>query len=157
MARDALPSEQQQLKLLEEIGPLPLQGLAWPRRIKVVVWIVMALIGVKLIYTAAGPGGQNTPPVVAASFLLCYAALLVLAWYMQKSVTTITDTGIQQSWITRREITWADIHFAKFIPLYASKRLMCFTGRGRPVVFQAGTRELEIAFARISLVYRRKG
>lgn len=157
MARDSLPNEQQKLKLLEEIGPLPLQGLAWPRRIKVVVWIVMVLIGVQLIYTATGPGGQNTPPVVAASFLLCYVALLVLAWYMQKSVTTITATGIQQSWITRREIAWADIHFAKFIPLYASKRLMCFTGRGRPVVFQAGTRELEIAFARISLVYRRKG
>lgn len=156
MARDVFPSTQQQLKLLEEIGPLPLQGLAWPRRINVLVWIIMVLIGGQLIYTAAGPHGENIPPVVAGSVLLCYGGLVVLAWYMHKSVTTITDTGIQQTWISRREIVWSDIHFAKFIPLFASKRLMCFTGRGRPVVFQAGTRELEIAFARISLIYRRK-
>ncbi len=156
MKKNHAPSEEEQSQLLEDIGPLPLRGLAWPRRIKVLIWIVLALIGVQLVITASGPGGQNAPPMVAGSILLCYAALIVLAWYMQASVTTIDHTGIHQTWISRREIAWEDIHFAKFIPLFASKRLMCFTGRGRPVIFQAGTRELEIAFARISLVYRRR-
>src|SRR3546814_9693255 len=76
--------------------------------------------------------------------------------YMLISVTNINEAGIQQSWLGRREVAWEDIQFAKFIPLVASKRLICFTTRGRPVVFQAGTKELQVAFARISLVYRRR-
>ncbi|MBP6019508.1 MAG: hypothetical protein KA735_08450 [Burkholderiaceae bacterium] len=156
MARHTQPSEEEQSQLLEDIGPLPLQGLAWPRRIKILAWIVLAVIGAQLIVTASGPNGQNISPLIAGSVLLCYLGLLVLAWYMQVSVTTITHVGIHQTWISQREVAWSDIQFAKFIPLFASKRLMCFTGRGRPIIFQAGTRDLEIAFARISLVYRRR-
>jgi hypothetical protein len=94
--------------------------------------------------------------MVAGSIVLCFIGLLVLARYMLVSVTSIDETGIQQSWLGRREIAWEDIQFAKFVPLLASKRLICFTRRGRPVVFQAGTRELQVAFARIALVYRRR-
>lgn len=94
--------------------------------------------------------------MVAGSILLCFLGLIVLARYMLISETRITHRGIEQSWITRREVAWEDIQFAKFIPLVASKRLVCFTTRGRPVVFQAGTRDLQVAFARIALVYRRQ-
>jgi hypothetical protein len=80
----------------------------------------------------------------------------VLARFMLVSQTRITEDGIEQSWLSKRRVAWQDIQYAKFIPLVASKRLICFTSRGRPVVFQAGTRELQIAFARIALVYRRK-
>src|SRR3546814_17032550 len=75
---------------------------------------------------------------------------------MMVSETRITETGIEQSWFTRRKVAWDDIQFAKFIPLVASKRLVCFTATGHPVVFQAGPRELQIAFARIAVVYRRR-
>jgi hypothetical protein len=150
------PSEQERSKLLEELGSLPLCGVAWPKWIKVLAWLILALIGVLLIYTASGPAGRNIAPMVAGSILLCYGALLVLARYMLVSETRITHRGIEQSWISRREVEWDDIQFAKFIPLLASKRLICFTTKGRPVVFQAGTRELQVAFARISLVYRRR-
>lgn len=150
------PSEAERSQLFESIGPLPLRGVAWPKWIKILAWLILAFIGLMIAQTAAGPTGRNVSPLVAGSILLCYLALIVLARYMLISETRITHKGIEQSWITRREIAWEDIQFAKFIPLVASKRLVCFTGKGRPVVFQAGTRELQIAFARIALVYRRQ-
>jgi hypothetical protein len=79
-----------------------------------------------------------------------------MSWAMWTSVTEISTWGIRQSWITRREVAWADIQSTKFIPLFASKKLVCFVTQGRPLFFQAGTPELQAAFARISLVYRRK-
>lgn len=150
------PSEQERSELFEAIGPLPLQGVAWPRWIKILACLVLALIGLLIIQTAAGPTGRSISPMVSGSILLCFLGLLILARYMLVSETRITHKGIEQSWISRREVAWEDIQFAKFIPLVASKRLICFTTRGRPVVFQAGTRELQIAFARIALVYRRR-
>lgn len=142
--------------ILETLGPLPLSGAAWPGWIKVLGWCVLAVIGAKLIHTAIGTRGQHIQPVVAASVTITYMALVVVARYMQTSVTTITADGIEQTWITRRTVSWDDIQFAKFIPLFASKRLVCFTGRGRPVIFQGGTKELQIAFAQVSLAYRRR-
>lgn len=150
------PSEEERSELLEAIGPLPLRGVAWPKWIKILAWVILVLIGLLIMQTAAGPVGKTVSPLVAGSILLCFVALLVLARYMLVSETRITHKGIEQTWITRREIAWEDIQFAKFIPLVASKRLVCFTGKGRPVVFQAGTRELQVAFARIALVYRRQ-
>lgn len=147
-------SRQEQLR--QTLGPLPISGTAWPCWIKMAAWCVMALIGVKLIQTAIGPSGQGVNPAVAASVTITFMALVVVARCMQISVTTITSEGIEQTWLTRRSIGWDDITFAKFIPLLASKRLVCFTGRGRPVVFQGGTKELQIAFAQIALVYRKR-
>lgn len=142
--------------VLEALGPLPLSGAAWPGWIRVLAWCVLAVIGAKLIHTAIGTTGKEVQPVVAASVTITFMALVVVARYMQTSVTTITAQGIEQTWIARRAVGWDDIQFAKFIPLFASKRLVCFTGRGRPVIFQGGTRELQIAFAQISLAYRRR-
>jgi hypothetical protein len=150
------PSLEEHGQMLTELGPLPIKGMAWPKWIKFVAWAVLAFIAVQIIRTATSPVGQNIAPLVAGSIIVCYLGLLVLARYMLVSETSVTEAGIQQSWISKREVAWEDIQFAKFIPLVASKRLICFTSRGRPVVFQAGTRELQIAFARIALVYRRK-
>jgi len=150
------PSPEEHAALLQELGPLPLKGMAWPKWIKVLACAILLFIAVLIAQTAAGPVGQNVSPMVAGSILLCFVGLVVLARYMVVSETSITSAGIRQTWLGRREVAWKDIQFAKFIPLLASKRLICFTARGRPVVFQAGTRELEIAFARIALVYRRR-
>lgn len=150
------PGESEQQALLQEIGPLPLEGPAWPRWVKWLAWAVLALVIMRLAQTAGSPAGQAVSTAVKASLVICVMGLAVLARFMQTSVTRITEAGIEQSWVSRREIAWQDIHFAKFIPLIASKRLICFTARGRPVSFQAGSRELEIAFARIALVYRRR-
>ncbi|GAB2902890.1 hypothetical protein LSG25_12515 [Paralcaligenes sp. KSB-10] len=152
----AMPSPEERSALLEEIGPLPLHGQAWPIWIKILAWIIVLIIGMQITYTATSPGGHNVSPLVAGSILVCFLALLVVARFMLVSETRITRIGIEQSWITRRQVAWEDIRFAKFIPLFTSKRLVCFTSRGRPVVFQAGTRELQVAFARIALVYRRR-
>lgn len=119
-------------------------------------WAVLALVMLRLAQTAASPAGEMVSTAIKASLVICVMGLAVLARYMHTSVTRITESGIEQSWIGRKEIAWDDISFVKFIPLIASKKLICFTARGRPVTFQAGSRELEIAFARISLVYRRR-
>lgn len=150
------PDPQEQQKLLQEIGPLPVEGPAWPQKVKWLAWIVLALVVFRLIQTAASPAGEMVGTAIKISVLLCVLGLFVLARTMHTSVTRITEKGIEQSWLGRKEIAWEDISFVKFVPLIASKRLICFTARGRPVTFQAGSRELEIAFARIALVYRRR-
>jgi len=142
--------------LLAEIGPLPLEGPAWPRWVVWLAWIVLAVVVSRLVLTAASPAGESVSTVVKASVILCVIGLAVLARAMHTSVTRITEKGLEQSWVGRREVAWNDISFAKFIPLISSKKLICFTARGRPVTFQAGSRELQIAFARISMVYRRR-
>lgn len=150
------PSLEEHSALLEEIGPLPLLGPAWPTWIKVMAWVVLLIIGMQITRTATGPHRHDVSPVVAGVILICFLAMLLVGRFMLVSETRITQEGIEQSWITRRRIAWEDIQFARFIPLFTSKRLICFGRRGRPVVFQAGTRELQAAFARIAQVYRRR-
>jgi len=150
------PGPQEHQALLTELGSLPLEGPAWPTWIKWMAWLVLALVVVRLAQTAASPAGEMVGTAIKASLVICVLGLAVLARYMHTSVTRITEAGIEQSWLGRKAIAWEDIYFVKFVPLVASKKLICFTARGRPVTFQAGSRELEIAFARIALVYRRR-
>ncbi|CAP45082.1 membrane protein [Bordetella petrii] len=150
------PSTDEREALLREIGPLPLSGQAWPDWVRILAWIILAIIGVQIVSSAIRlPPGQVSG-VLTAIVVLCFLGLVLVSWHMQKSITTIDETGLRQTWITRREVAWHEIQFAKFVPLMFSKRLVVFTQRGRPVVFQGGTRELQIAFAKISLLYRRK-
>ncbi|MNY75796.1 hypothetical protein D3C86_2151820 [compost metagenome] len=73
---------------------------------------------------------------------------------MQTSITTIDDRGISQTWFTRREVAWEDVRLARFVPMVFSKRLVVFTHRGKPVIFQGGTRELRAAFVKIAQLYK---
>ncbi|WP_269496593.1 hypothetical protein [Castellaniella sp. S9] len=156
MSPFAKPSPEEHAELLAQIGALPLRGRAWPRWIGVIAWLIMLLILARLIATASSEAGQQIAPMVAGAALVCVAALLVMAWGIWTSETEISEYGLRQSWITRREVPWEQIQSTKFIPLVASKKLVCFVQKGRPVTFQAGTPELQAAFARISLVYRRR-
>lgn len=153
---DASPTDEDRDALLREIGPLPLTGQAWPDWVRILAWIILAVIGVQITLTAIRMPPDQVSSMVVLIVGLCFLGLALVSWHMQKSVTTIDEAGLRQTWITRREVAWQDIHFAKFVPLLFSKRLVVFTQRGRPVVFQGGTRELQIAFAKISLLYRRK-
>lgn len=150
------PDTHEHRELISQIGPLPLEGQAWPTWVKWMAWLVLGLVVFRLAQAAASPVGQSVGTAIKLSLVICVVGLAVLARYMHTSVTRITEKGLEQSWLGRREITWDEITFAKFIPLIASKKLICFPARGRPVTFQAGTRELEIAFARIALTYRRR-
>lgn len=152
----AAPTPEEHAALLQAIGPLPLSGQAWPDWVRILAWIVLAVIGVQIVTTAIGlPPGQVNP-VLAGTIILCFLGLALVSWHMQISVTRIDESGLRQTWITRREVAWQDIQFAKFVPLLFSKRLVVFTRHGRPIVFQGGTRDLQVAFAKISLLYRRK-
>jgi len=142
--------------LFEQLSPMPVTGQAWPRWVKVLTWAVVAIVGVQILRVATGAQAAAVNPMVAGAVLVCFLGLLLVARAMSTSQTTISREGIEQSWITRRRISWEEIQFAKFIPMIASKRLVCFTRSGRPIVFQAGTPQLQAAFARISLLFRRR-
>lgn len=150
------PSPEEHDALLAQIGPLPLRGRAWPRWIAAIAWLIMAVIAVRLIIVLQLSPERALPMPVIASIVVCFGALLWMSVHMWTSVTEVSDWGIRQSWITRREVPWTEIQSTKFIPLFASKKLVCFVQKGRPVIFQAGTPELQAAFARISLVYRKR-
>lgn len=133
----AAPTPEEHAALLQEIGPLPLSGQAWPDWVRILAWIVLAVIGVQIVTTAIGlPPGQVNP-ILAGTIILCFLGLALVSWHMQISVTRIDESGLRQTWITRREVAWQDIQFAKFVPLLFSKRLVVFTRHGRPIVFRA--------------------
>lgn len=140
--------------LFATIGPLPLRGRSWPKGIAVMAWVLLAVIGARLGFLASTYGEQIAMPLMA-SIMLAYTGMVVVAFFMWTAHTTITEQGIRQDWILKREMRWDELKYAKFIPLFYSKRLLCFTNRGRPMVFQGASQELQIAFAHISLVYRR--
>lgn len=150
------PSPEEHATLMAELAPLPVRGRAWPRWIAAIAWLIMFLIATRLFIVIQLTDDHALPFLVLASIFVCFAALLWMSAYMWTSVTEISEWGIRQSWITKREVSWQDIHSSKFIPLFASKKLVCFVQKGRPVTFQAGTPELQAAFARISLVYRKR-
>ncbi len=146
-----------QPQLKESIGPLiPISGQAWPRPIIYMSWLFLLVIGVKLVHTASTNITNEVNPTVSLSIIFLFASLVVMAYFMHRSTTTINEQGIQQSWISKRQISWHEIQSARFVPLFASKKLVCFTGRGRPVIFHGGTPELQAAFAHIELAYKRK-
>lgn len=142
--------------LLQQLAPLPIQGRSWPKAVAALAWVIIAVIGIRFIMIASKTPSTLVNPYVAASLVVLFIALLVIAYYMWTGHTTIDATGIRQSWIMRREISWDQIKTAKFIPLLGSKKLVCFPHRGRPVVFQGATLELQRAFAEISLAYQRR-
>ncbi|SAI67329.1 membrane protein [Bordetella ansorpii] len=148
------PSHLEHAALLNEIGPLPLSGQAWPDWVRILTWTVLAVVGVQAISAAIRMPQEHANWIMAGFVTLCFLALGFVSLYMQTSVTTIDETGLHQSWIRPRDIAWQDIHFARFVPLLFSKRLVVFPHRGRPLVFQGGTRELQTAFEKISTLYR---
>ncbi|CAB3683962.1 hypothetical protein CEY09_11720 [Achromobacter marplatensis] len=152
---DTAPAEQDRAALLREIGPLPLSGQAWPDWVRILAWVILAVLGVQVVTTAIRAPAQPFDTVLAVVVVLCFVGLLFVSWHMQTSITTIDDRGLRQTWFTRREVAWEDVRYARFVPMLFSKRLVVFTHRGRPVILQGGTRELRSAFVKIAQVYRR--
>jgi len=157
MAMNFLPlSDAEREQLLADIQPLPITGFAWPAWVKTVAWVVLALIVLQAFVAFNRAGVQVLYSVTGLLLVIVFVALAITTRYMQTSITTIDTLGLRQSWMTRREVAWEDVTFAKFVPMLASKRLVVFTKRGKPVVFQGGTRELQVAFAKISLAFRNR-
>lgn len=144
-----------QSKLFEALGTLPLMGRSWPKAIAGLAWLVILLIIWWIALRAQHLQAQVQGPV-ALSIAISLLALCVIAYYMWFGRTTIDAEGIKQEWVFNRRISWEEIRMAKFVPLLFSKRLVCFPHRGRPVIFHAGERPLEIAFAHIALAYSSK-
>lgn len=144
---------QEQQQTLFNTIQLPIRGRSWPKGIAIVAWVLIILIGARLIYIATNY--EQVPTPIVASVGLAYAGMVIVAFFMLVGHTTLTEHGIKQDWILKRELTWEELKFAKFVPLFYSKRLICFTKRGRPIVFQGASQDLQVAFAHISLIYKR--
>ncbi|MFJ3465570.1 hypothetical protein [Achromobacter spanius] len=151
---NAAPPPEDFAALLRAIGPLPLTGQAWPDWVRILTWVLLAVLGVQVVTTAIRAPSQPFDTLLAVAVVLCFVALLFVSWHMQTSITTIDDRGIRQTWFTRREVAWEDVRMARFVPMVFSKRLVVFTHRGKPVIFQGGTRELRVAFVRIAQLYK---
>lgn len=144
-----------QQKLLTALAPLPIHGRSWPRGIAALAWAFIGLI-LWWILARAPQWPHDLPRSVILSLLICFLGLCVIAYYMWFGQTRITAQGLEQDWVFKRRIAWEDIRMAKFVPLFFSKRLICFPHRGRPVIFHGGERAVEIAFAHISLAYAQR-
>lgn len=140
--------------LFDTLGPLPVTGRSWPKPIALLAWLIIAIIGARLGFIATSYGDQVATPLIA-SVILAYTGMIVVAFFMWTGHTTINEHGIKQDWVLKRELSWDELKFAKFVPLFFSKRLICFPKRGRPIVFQGASTELQIAFAHISLAYKK--
>jgi hypothetical protein len=99
---------------------------------------------------------------VGMQLLLLGAALMlgVSYYWFLRSTVTIDQRGIRQTWMFNREVEWRDVRSAKMLGIpYLSwlfpPRLLVRTGNSY-VVFNGGTRELLIEFAKISLAYQMK-
>ncbi|AHG62814.1 membrane protein [Advenella mimigardefordensis] len=149
-------SESEREQLLASIGPLPIRGQAWPAWVKTAAWVILAVIVLQSLVAFNKAGVEALFSTTGLILLVVFLALAVTTRYMQTSVTTIDAQGLRQSWLTRREVAWQDVTFAKFVPMLASKRLVVFTKKGKPVVFQGGTQELQVAFAKISLAFKNR-
>lgn len=149
-------TEAERDQLLASIHPLPIRGPAWRTWVKTAAWLVLGLIVLQFFIAFNKAGMQMLYSMTGLILLVVFVALAVTTRYMQTSITTIDADGMRQSWLTRREVAWQDVTFAKFVPMLASKRLVVFTKKGKPVVFQGGTRELQIAFAKISLAFKNR-
>lgn len=150
------PTPEERLALLDALAPLPISGPAWPSWVKTAAWVIVALIGVQIVMFAARAGQMPVDPVSAGIVALSFMGLAFVAWHMQNATTTIDAQGLRQTWLSRRDIAWDEIQYAKFVPMLLSKRLILFRKRGRPLVLQGGTQALHIAFARIAVTYRRR-
>ena len=154
-ASASTPSAEDHAALLRAIGPLPLSGQAWPDWVRILTWVILAVLGVQVDTTAIRAPSQPFDTLLAAVVAVCFLGLLFVSWHMQTSITTIDERGLRQTWFTRREVAWEDVRYARFVPMLFSKRLVVFTHRGRPMIFQGGTRELRAAFVKIAELYRR--
>ena len=151
------PAPEDHAALLRAIGPLPLSGQAWPDWVRILTWIILAVLGVQVVTTAIRARRRNLRSPAHRGRRLCFLGLLLVSWNMQVSITTIDERGLRQTWFTRREVAWEDVRYARFVPMLFSKRLVVFTHRGRPMIFQGGTRELRAAFVKIAELYRAPG
>jgi hypothetical protein len=142
--------------MLQDIGPLPLSGQAWPDWVRILAWVLLALVGSEIVTTLIRMPPDEVHPAIVVLVVVAFLAMGTVAWFMQTSITTIDTHGLKQTWFTRRQVAWEDVQSARFVPLMFSKRLMVVTRLGRPMVFQGGTRDLHKAFMRIVPVFGRK-
>ncbi|GAA5236820.1 hypothetical protein FOZ76_12535 [Verticiella sediminum] len=147
-------SEAERAALLQELDP-PVVGPAYRRVVKIAAWVVLAIITLQILAAAMSASQESLGTAFGFTVVFCYVGLALLAIAMQRSVVTIDEHGLRQTWIMRREVAWEDVQYVKFIPFPLGKRLMIFH-RGRFTTLQAGSQAVEIAFARIALVYRRR-
>lgn len=88
-----------------------------------------------------------------------FAALLVTSyWFLMNATVTVDVEGIRQTSLIDRYIAWKDIRSARFMGIphleaVFPPRLIVRGAAGRFITFHAGSRNLQIEFARIALAY----
>jgi hypothetical protein len=99
---------------------------------------------------------------IAIQLLLLGAAVMlgVSYYWFLRSMVTIDERGIRQTWMFNREVEWRDVRSAKmigipFLTWLFPPRLVVRTGTAF-MTFNGGSRDLLVEFAKISLAYQMK-
>jgi hypothetical protein len=99
---------------------------------------------------------------IAIQLLLLGAAVMlgVSYYWFLRSMVTIDERGIRQTWMFNREVEWREVRGAKMIgiPFFTwlfPPRLVVRTGNAF-ATFNGGSRQVLIEFARNSLAYQMK-
>jgi hypothetical protein len=116
-------------------------------------------VGVTVVALVVVLGALRWSGVFAIAGWTSHPALVVVAtvfgtvgsWYFfMRSVTIIDATGIQQTGLVSRKITWSEVAKAR-VTRWGVTRLIVRGARGPfPMAFYGGTPELRSAFERIA-------
>jgi hypothetical protein len=99
----------------------------------------------------AGDAGAQGYTIIGLGVL----AIAGSYWVMIASTTTIDATGLRQSGLTEKKVSWSELYSARLFGPPFARRLMVRTTNGRFRFFFGGSPELIEAFARIAQAYRR--
>ncbi|MCW0206975.1 MAG: hypothetical protein OJK14_07740, partial [Achromobacter sp.] len=66
------PAPEDHAALLRAIGPLPLSGQAWPDWVRILTWVVLAVLGVQVVTTAIRAPSQPYDTLLIAAVALCF-------------------------------------------------------------------------------------
>ena len=149
------------MKTLRQYGPYAAgEGIraptynAWYKLLATVVTFTLFYDGITLVrhYGALYPG----PLVPAIAALLGLLVVFVYHWYL-RSVITIDDAGIRQTWLYRREVEWRNVRAARVVtvPLLrwlVPPRLVVLTA-GSYVTFNGTSKAVLAEFERIMRAY----
>lgn len=131
----------------------PISGAAYPRAFRVLATVVLLVIAVQATRVggeiAAAASGRDGWIVLGAGLLVLIGSYVMLL----RSTTTIDATGLAQTGLLDKRVSWSELRSARLGGFGFAPRLLVRTEAGKFKVFFGGTAELKAAFGRIAQAY----
>ena len=133
----------------------PVSGPAYGRFFRLLATAI--LVGVLAMAARAALQIPDSTEAATGYGLIGFVLVSLLAsyWFMMTSTTTIDASGIRQTGLMEKAVTWDAVTSARLFGPPFARRLMVRSANGRFRFFFGGSPELLAAFARIAEAYRR--